>query len=289
LNVAGADPVNPPNLLVPASAGNKLLLRVGSALVMVPLAIGTAYLGGHIFLAFWLIASLGVLWEWDTLVCAHDKNAVFAVGSAAIVGAAALWMIGRMIPALILLGLGFLGVAALSTKSRRTWCIAGLVYASALLLAPLVLRHDATLGFAAILFLFAVVWSTDTAAYLVGRTLRGPKMAPQISPNKTWSGAIAGAAAAVLGGFAISRLAGLDDLATPAALALLLSIAAQCGDLFESAIKRQFNVKDASGLIPGHGGLMDRLDGFIAASVVAAVIGIARGGLDAPGRGLLDW
>jgi phosphatidate cytidylyltransferase len=276
--------------MLPAAAGSSnLVLRVGSALVMVPLALGVAYLGGHVFIAFWTIAALVMLWEWDALVCTHDKNPVFTIGSVTIVGTGLLWAINRPVPALMLIALGMLGVATLAAKIRRAWCVAGVVYTGGILIAPVVLRADPTLGFAAILFLFAVVWSTDIAAYAAGRAFGGPKLMPRVSPNKTWTGAIAGLAAGMGGGIVVARLAQVDNLVAVGLVACALSIVSQVGDLLESAIKRRFNVKDTSWLIPGHGGLMDRLDGFLTASVLAVIIGLMHGGVAAPGRGLLVW
>jgi phosphatidate cytidylyltransferase len=153
----------------------------------------------------------------------------------------------------------------------------------------MLLRRDAALGFAAILFLFVIVWLTDITAYFVGRAVGGPKLLPRVSPNKTWSGAIGGTAAGVAGGVAVASQFGIAKLGVAALVALVLSVVSQAGDLAESAIKRQFNAKDASQLIPGHGGLMDRLDGFVAAAVAGALIGLARGGFDAPARGLMVW
>jgi phosphatidate cytidylyltransferase len=172
---------------------------------------------------------------------------------------------------------------------RRGWAAAGVVYAGIALIAPLVLRRDSELGLLAMLFLFAVVWSTDILGYFVGRAIGGPRLAPRISPKKTWSGACSGAFGALAAGIAVVYVAGDTALLPAACVAFVLSIASQAGDLFESAVKRRFGVKDASHLIPGHGGLMDRLDGFITASGVAALVGIMRGGLDASARGLLSW
>lgn len=288
--MAGVDPAHPRNPILPAAVGgNNLLLRVASAVVMAPLALGAAYFGSYIFLAFWMIAALGVLWEWDGMVCAHDKNPVFTIGAVTIIGSSLLWGISRPVPALILIALGMLGVATLASKIRRAWCLAGLGYASAMLVAPLVLRGDPSLGFWAVVFVFAVVWSTDIAAYAAGRALGGPKLVQRVSPNKTWSGAVGGLVAGITGGIVVAKLAGINDFVTLGLVAMVLSIASQTGDLLESAIKRLFEVKDASLLIPGHGGLMDRLDGFITASLVAVVIGVLRGGVDAPGVGLLVW
>ena len=112
------------------------------------------------------------------------------------------------------------------------------------------------------LFLFAIVWATDIAAYFAGRTIGGPKLMPAVSPKKTWSGAIGGALGAVVAGLIVVESAGLGVTPALVILAFMLSAVAQAGDLIESAIKRHFGAKDSSALIPGHGGLMDRLDGF---------------------------
>jgi phosphatidate cytidylyltransferase len=288
--VTGVEPADGkrPGLAVLAGRGN-LLLRVASSLLLAPIAIAAAYFGGAVFTAFWALAALAVLWEWDTLVCTDDRNMVLATGAVAIAGSALLMALGRSDVAMALITLGFLAVAGLGSRLRRVWCAAGLIYAAAVLIAPVLLRHDAVRGFAAILFLFAVVWLTDIAAYFAGRGIGGPKLMARVSPNKTWSGAVGGTLAGVLGGVAVARGFGIEGLAAVAAVALVLSVVSQAGDLVESAIKRHFNAKDASQLIPGHGGLMDRLDGFVTAAAVGAAIGIAHGGFDAPARGLMVW
>jgi phosphatidate cytidylyltransferase len=133
-----------------------------------------------------------------------------------------------------------------------------------------------------------VVWATDIGGYFAGRSIGGPKLWPRISPNKTWAGAIGGFAASIVvaAGFVAFRLGETVPLLV---LASVLSIASQLGDLFESAVKRRFGVKDSSRIIPGHGGVLDRLDGFVAAVVLAAIFGLLRGGVDGVGRGLMVW
>ena len=132
------------------------------------------------------------------------------------------------------------------------------------------------------------MWVTDIGGYVAGRGIGGPKLWPRISPKKTWAGAIGGflASLVVAGGFAAFALGKTGPLLV---LGAILSIASQLGDLFESAVKRRFGVKDSSHIIPGHGGLMDRLDGFVVAVIGAALFGFLREGADGVGRGLMVW
>ena len=257
--------------------------------MLVPLAIGTAYLGGWPFAVFWGLAAMGVLWEWTSLVARSDHRTVLMTGGASLALAVTLVATGHLLAAVIVLAISALGVASLAPAKWRTWIAAGVPYAGALGVAPIVLRSDNEDGFLAVIFLFAVVWTTDIVAYFTGSAVGGPKLMPQVSPKKTWSGAIGGTLAAVLVAFAFAKVTALTGLFAIAMLALILSICAQAGDLFESFLKRRFGAKDSGHLIPGHGGLMDRLDGFVTAGVVAALIGLLRGGFEAPGRGLLVW
>ncbi len=294
--MSDADPARP----VPAGgSGSDLPLRVGSALVLAPLAVGIAYLGGWIFAVFWSIAAVVVMWEWTTLVAGHDRRSVWMTGIIAVALAVALAAssVGasddmrdlRLAAAPIVLAMGMLACAAIAPRGRGFWVAAGVPYAGAMGLAPIVLRSDPEAGFVAMIFLFAVVWATDIAAYFVGRAVGGPKLAPRLSPNKTWSGSVGGLAGAVLAAVLVAKVGGVGSIGAATAVAIALSIAAQAGDLFESAVKRRFGVKDAGSLIPGHGGLMDRLDGFVAAAVLACLIGLMHGGMHAPARGLLIW
>ena len=272
-----------------ALRGSELALRVCSALVLVPLAVATAYLGGWPFDLFWGAAAIGVLWEWSSLVARNEQLSVLLAGGASLALAVVLVATGHVLPALIVVAMGALGAASLTLAERRTWVAGALPYAGALAMGPIILRSDGEQGFLAVLFLFAIVWTTDIGAYFAGRALGGPKLMPGVSPNKTWAGAIGGLLASVLAALVVAKMAALTSLFALAMLAVVLSVSAQAGDLFESFLKRRFNAKDSSHLIPGHGGLMDRLDGFVTASVAAVMIGLARGGFEAPGRGLLVW
>src|SRR4051794_31631969 len=232
-----------------APVRSNLVLRVASSLVLAPLALIVAYLGGVYFAVFWVLAASIVLWEWARLVV-HAKFRGFALVD---------------------------------------WLAAGVAYAALLLFAPLILRRDPELGFVAILFLFAVVWVTDIAAYFAGRAFGGPKLWPEVSPKKTWSGALGGTLGGIATGVLTVKLMGVSVSPMLVVVACFLSVIAQAGDLLESAFKRHFGAKDAGQLIPGHGGVMDRLDGFLTAAASRPMVGSIRRGLGAPARGLLLW
>jgi phosphatidate cytidylyltransferase len=264
----------------------ELWLRVASASVLAPVALGVAYWGGFPFAAFWTIAALGVLWEWGSFVSAKLAGRLLIVGAVAL-AAAVLAVIFERPQDIVLAAAVALVIAGVI--GRGAWGPVGLAYAGSIAVAPIVLRADPAWGLTAVALLFAVVWGTDIAAYFGGRLLGGPKLWPQVSPKKTWSGALVGTSVAAAGGTAVAWAADVANLAAVAVLCIALSAASQLGDLLESAIKRRFGAKDAGHLIPGHGGLMDRLDGFVIAAALAAIVGVARGGFEAPSRGLLIW
>ncbi|HKG00177.1 MAG TPA: phosphatidate cytidylyltransferase [Xanthobacteraceae bacterium] len=268
---------------------SELAVRLVSAVVLAPLAVGAAAIGGWPFELFCALAAIGIWWEWATLSAGGAARMVTAIGAGALAAASVFIAAGWIGTTLACLAGGAVLVGALARSNRPAWIGAGVAYAGTMLVAPVLLRSDPRYGFLAIVFLFAVVWTTDILAYFAGRAIGGAKLAPQLSPKKTWSGAIGGAGGAVIAATAVAALAGLGQWTTMALVGLGLSIASQAGDLFESALKRCYGAKDASRLIPGHGGLMDRLDGFIAAALVAAILGLLRGGPDAPARGLLVW
>jgi phosphatidate cytidylyltransferase len=211
------------------------------------------------------------------------------VGGAALVISLALAAGGRLMGAIVVTALGIVATGSVAPAQYRGWAAAGVPYAGAIGIAPIALRADSEDGFVAVMLLFAIVWTTDIVAYFLGRLIGGPKLLPRVSPKKTWSGAISGLLAAVLAAIAVAKAAELSGFYSIALVAAILSAVAQAGDLFESRLKRRFGAKDSSHLIPGHGGLMDRLDGFVLAAAVAAMIGVLRGGVEAPAHGLLMW
>lgn len=269
-------------------SARNLWLRIVSAAILAPLAVGAAWLGDWPFTIFWGVAAIAVWWEWVGLVEPSGRNVLLATGICALALQAIMLEAGNLSIALMIVALGVF--ASIVTAGRQAQLVAGgVVYASALLTATVMLRADAKLGFAAIVLLFAVVWGTDIGGYFAGRAIGGPKLAPAISPKKTWSGAVGGTLVGVAAALAVAELFAIRNPVAIGIVALVLSAMSQAGDLFESWLKRRVDAKDASGLIPGHGGVMDRLDGFIFASAAAALIGVVRAGVDAPAAGLLIW
>jgi phosphatidate cytidylyltransferase len=280
-----------------AADAHNLQRRVVSAAVLSVVAILTAYLGGWVFLGVWLIAAGAVLWEWTILVQRQADPRVLAPGWAALLAAIVLAAAGRpaaatgtmLIGAVLAGGTVALLPQRVTTAAPPLWAAGGVVYAGIVMLGPALLRGDAELGFVALLFVFAIVWTADIFAFFTGRAVGGPLLWPQVSPKKTWAGAFGGLIGGVAAGCLVAYASGVGGLVIVGALAVVLSILAQGGDLFESAVKRRFGVKDASKLIPGHGGAMDRLDGFLVAALAAVLIGILHQGTAAPARGLLVW
>jgi phosphatidate cytidylyltransferase len=268
--------------------------RVVSALILIALALAAAWLGGAGFALFWLVAAASILFEWQRMVAAPGTALRFGIGATGLALVAWLVLTGATQEALAAIAIGAPVVGALSVPGRRVWAAGGLVYAGAILTAVLELRYSGPsvigtdeLGLNAILWLFAVVWSHDVMAYFGGRLIGGPKLWPRISPSKTWAGTAMGI---VSGAFAGAVMAPVPGSGVPCfILGFLCALAAGAGDIFESAVKRRFGLKDSSHVIPGHGGVMDRLDGFAAAAVLAALVGVSRHGFGFAAVGLFYW
>jgi phosphatidate cytidylyltransferase len=280
---------------VAGQGSRNLLMRVIAGAVLAPVAIAIAYAGGWPWITLVTLAAIGLYIEWLTIVGAAREMRVVGVGSIALAIAGCCLALGGIDAALLALVLGLAGIACFSPERRR-WSAAGFGYAAVAQLASVWVRLDPDMGFVALVFVLLIVWATDIGGYVAGRGIGGPKLWPRVSPKKTWAGAIGGflASLIVAAGFAVFGSNKSDPtltlkMAPLLVLAAVLSIASQLGDLFESAVKRRFDVKDSSHVIPGHGGLMDRLDGFVAAVLLAAFFGFLRGGVDGVGRGLMIW
>lgn len=264
-----------------------LPVRIISALVLAPPALAVLYVGAPY--SDVLVAGVAVLvaWEWARLCGRGAIGMPGAVLIATVLAASLTASLGFYSLASWVIAAGAASAAAAATRVRlgeALWYTVGAVYLGAAILAFLWLRADPDSGWAAILWLVAVVWATDVGAYAVGRAVGGPRLAPRISPGKTWAGLAGGAAAAAAAGMAVALGLGLADLG-PARLggiavaSAALAVVAQVGDLFESHLKRRAGVKDASNLIPGHGGVLDRIDGLLAAALALAGVVRLTGGM----------
>jgi phosphatidate cytidylyltransferase len=264
-----------------------LLLRVIAALILAPAAVAIAWLGGWPWITLVTLAAIGLYVEWLMIVGMARQTRVVMSGAVALAISGLCLALGRIDGSLLALFFGLVAVALLSPE-RRTWIATGFFYAAAAQVASVLVRLDQTDGFVALILILLVVWVTDIGGYFAGRGIGGAKLWPRVSPKKTWAGAVGGFAASLLVAAGFAAL-GLGKTGPLLLLGAVLSIASQLGDLFESAVKRRFGVKDSSQIIPGHGGLMDRLDGFVAAVVLAVIFGFLRGGVDGVGRGLMVW
>ncbi|MDJ1156773.1 phosphatidate cytidylyltransferase [Chelatococcus sp. SYSU_G07232] len=268
----------------PGLAGSELGLRVASALVLGVVALATAYWGGLPFVFVWTGAAAAIALEWLSLARVEPETAEKAVVGTGVglTGLAAGTTSDPRLAAVALLLT--LAAAVLVGRSRRDrlWAAGGALYAAVIALVPILVRQAPGLGLAVLLWMFAVVWATDIVAYFTGRSLGGPKLWPRVSPKKTWSGFVGGTLAGTFAGAMVAAAAQGRGIAVPlgygtvVALSAIASIAGQFGDLAESALKRRAGVKDSGHLIPGHGGVMDRLDAFWA---VAAIVALASAAL----------
>jgi phosphatidate cytidylyltransferase len=267
--------------------------RILSATLLAPAALLCVWLGAEAWTALMAAAAAVLAWEWVRL-CGFSTRRLpgFAV-PVAVLAAGALAVEAHWLLSVAVLCGGAVAVGALAEARSRAglpgpWLAFGVLYIGLAGVALIHLRGDASAGLVNVLFLFLTVWASDIGAYAAGRLLGGPKLAPAVSPNKTWSGAAGGLLSAMaVGAAAAYVMASVAGIPTPPAGRVLLvagaiGLLAQAGDFFESWIKRRFQVKDSSSLIPGHGGLLDRLDGVLAAAPAAAALGVLLG----PGEAL---
>lgn len=263
--------------MAPAST-DSLALRVASALVLAPAALAAVWFGG-----LWLRLLVGIAaalmgWEWARLCRVGSAGAAAAVILTAVLAAIAAalgWPAAGALAALV-------GSIAVQWMARRRgladahWVALGTFWIAIPGVSFLYLAAAPTAGRSTLLWLLAVVWATDIGAYAAGRSIGGPRLAPRLSPKKTWAGFFGGLAAATLAGLAAAFwTGGAPAVVVPSSIGL--AIVAQVGDLAESLTKRHFGVKDSSGLIPGHGGLLDRLDSILTAGAALALATLLTG------------
>lgn len=261
------------------SAGkNELRRRVISAAVLAPVVLAAIFVGGLPFAAIIALAAAISFWEWTAIGRAEEPMWVRAGAVVCLVAGLIAMAWGIPAGAAIIALPAIAGVLAGLAKPSLRWMGLGLAYVGIPCAGLILLRSGQPFGLAAILFILAVVWATDIAAFFGGRALGGPKLWPRVSPKKTWSGAISGLLAAMVASGLVVGALEAGDMVAALLLAIPLSIAAQAGDLLESSVKRHFGVKDSGSIIPGHGGVLDRVDGLFGAAALAwliAALGIA--------------
>lgn len=267
-----------------------LWIRTLSSAILIPAVLLDVWLGDIWF--HLLVALLAVMMahEWTNIV--HDRSsAQFALHAASGLCGAFLSLSfdgAGTIAVIAVITLLSAVLAVLQKRKLGLWVLAGVPYVGLPAMAFVILRGESQSGMLTIMWLFAVVWAADISAYFAGRLIGGPKLAPRISPTKTWAGLGGAVAGGILIGIAAAHAAGGANLLMAAALGGVLAFVEQAGDLFESALKRRYGVKDSGRLIPGHGGVLDRVDGLVAATLFLSAAVMAANFLG-PGNGLLGW
>lgn len=249
-----------------------LRTRILSALVMAPPALLAIWLGGYAFAVLAAVAAAVMCWEWEKMVT--GRFALFGRVAAGVCATAALLAVTHPVVAVA----AVLASAVVSgLMAKGLWLAMAPLYAGLPSVALVWLRGDAGAGLETVFWLMLLVWATDIGAYAAGRLIGGPLLMPRVSPKKTWAGLGGGVVSAALVGLGAALILSVPH---PVAVVLgsgLLAVVAQAGDLLESWVKRRWGVKDSSNIIPGHGGVMDRVDGLLAAALVVALASLAGG------------
>ena len=259
---------------------SELRARVISSVVLIPVALGAGIIGGLPFAL--VVAAFGAiaLWEWTTMAGVLQPAWLRLAAATCLIAGLLPLVFFRPAWPLAAIAVPAFGLLVLGIRRRPfLWTGLGLLYVGVPCAAFILLREAEPSGWATVLFILLVVWATDIGAYFGGRSIGGPKLWPRVSPKKTWSGALTGMLTACVTGGLTVWLTRTGGAAMGVLLAVPLSAASQAGDLFESGMKRRFGVKDSGYIIPGHGGVLDRLDGLFAAAALAWLIaGTGLGG-----------
>jgi len=260
--------------LVPLMPKN-LQLRIFSGLVLGSIAVFSVIKGGLFFISLILVAIFLMSWEWNKISGAVSFRFVVLQILNTLLSSVFILSYYYTDPWVLIFAFASLLIwlcSALLGRHRPTedWLV--FCYMTFSAIALIWLRFHNEMGAIIVLWLFAVIWSTDTAAYFTGKFFGGAKLAPKISPGKTWTGALGGFLAALMTSVIISLTLGFKPIGSVLILAAILSISAQIGDLLISSIKRNYSVKDFGQLIPGHGGALDRLDSTVMTIPVMALI-----------------
>jgi phosphatidate cytidylyltransferase len=265
---------------------SSLHLRVLSGVALAPLPIAAIWFGSPWLPLLTAFAAAVMAWEWGRL-CRRGRfggTGIVLVGVVLAVVATAALLATRLAVGLALVGaVGLFWTARKRPGLEAEWTAVGALWIALPCVSLLWLAGEGTTGRATLLWVLAVVWATDIGAYATGRTLGGPRLAPRWSPQKTWAGLAGGTVCAALVGWVTAAWLGISPALPLISISAGLAIVEQFGDLAESLAKRRFGVKDTSSLIPGHGGLFDRLDGLLAVIPVVALLTLIDG------RSILAW
>jgi phosphatidate cytidylyltransferase len=237
---------------------------------MAPVAIILVWLGSWYFFALLVFSALLMASEWDRLIGGkgHGKNIIAL--DISIVVALGLFYVGQPFWSMVFTLVGATSSMIFCDNGRRGWSLLGTVYIYLPVFSLLWLRSEPAVGLATVVWLLVLVWATDTGAYVAGRLIGGPKLVPRVSPNKTWAGLFGGVMAAGSVGLVIAIYFGTQSPGYLVFVSTILAVVGQIGDVFESFVKRRFNVKDSGNIIPGHGGVFDRLDSLLFVAMVYA-------------------
>lgn len=247
---------------------NELKLRIISSIILAILVLSITWIGGQTFTLLWAVAAILIMREFNRICSSQISFAQNISSFIALFLIIAAWLIGERETAIIIFIVGFVVLALWQFMfARCIWAACGLAYSALPFFAMSDLRSDNFNGLVVILLLYFCVWGADVFAYFAGRTIGGPKLAPKISPNKTWSGFIGSLVGALFLSYLVDIAAGFEPILIFFVIMLFAAIVSQLGDLMESSIKRKFDVKDSGTIIPGHGGVLDRVDGLVVAAV----------------------
>lgn len=261
-----------------------MIRRLVSSMILIPPVLAAIWIGAPYFNILLLIAGLAAVFEWCRIAAGGHSGRLGYAALSLFAAVLVLYSFAQFAFAWTMLGAGALSLIGFGWRrdgGGNPWPAIGLFYIGAACIALAVLRGDQAEGRRVILWLFLVVWATDIGAYMFGRWIGGARLAPSISPGKTWAGLIGGAAsAAVVAAILLAATPVEPGIMAIVALSALVAVVSQVGDLFESWYKRRFGVKDSGNLIPGHGGILDRIDGMLlAAPSVAIVFWLSQGGI----------
>jgi phosphatidate cytidylyltransferase len=262
--------------------------RIISAAVLAGVARWLTYAGTTQFAGLVILVALLMSWEWARVVRGQNLDFALLVHAVAVVAACVAAVQGVAALGMVILMIGAVIVLLVQAGHHGRLSCAGVLYVGFPAVSLLWMRTDEPYGFPAVLFILLVVWMTDTGAYFGGRLIGGAKLWPSVSPNKTWAGLISGIAAGAVTGALFAFLLPNATILRLGLGGLILGLVSQMGDLAESALKRSHGVKDASALIPGHGGFLDRVDGVVFAACFAALLALALN-MQEPAHALLFW